>query len=132
MRAAAVQLNSNADRDRNLAGAEELVRAAARDGASLIALPEHFELRGHPADYAREAEPLERSRAVEWARGLAAELGVDLVAGSFCERREGYDKISNTSVHVGPDGEVKAVYRKIHLFDVTVGETEYRESDSDE
>jgi predicted amidohydrolase len=35
-------------------------------------------------------------------------------------------------VHVGPDGELKAVYRKIHLFDVTVGDVDYLESASDE
>jgi predicted amidohydrolase len=132
MRAAAVQMDSNADRDRNLANAEALVRAAASDGATLVALPERFDLRGTPADYEREAEPLEHSRAVEWAQALAAELGIDLIAGSISERRDGHGKLSNTSLHVGPDGEVKAVYRKVHLFDVTVGETDYRESDSDE
>jgi deaminated glutathione amidase len=132
MRAAAVQLNSNADRERNLARAEALVRAAAADGATLVALPEHFELRGAPADYERGAEPLDTSEAVTWARELARDLRVDLIAGSISERRAGHDKVSNTSLHVDPNGEVKAVYRKVHLFDVTVGDTAYRESDSDE
>ena len=35
-------------------------------------------------------------------------------------------------MHVGPDGELKAVYRKIHMFDVEVGGVEYRESDTQE
>jgi predicted amidohydrolase len=132
MRAAAVQLNSNADRDRNLAAAEAQVRAAAQDGATLIALPERFDLRGTPDDYERGAGELGSSRTVGWAQRLAKELDVDLIAGSISERRPGRDKLSNTSLHIGPDGEIKAVYRKVHLFDVTVGETEYRESDSDE
>jgi predicted amidohydrolase len=132
MRAAAVQLNSNADRQRNLAAAAALVRAAAADGATLVALPERFDLRGDPADYERAAEPLESSTAVAWASDLARELRIDLIAGSTSERRPGRDKLSNTSLHIGPDGETKAVYRKIHLFDVTVGDTDYRESDSDE
>ena len=132
MRAAAVQLNSDADRDRNLARAEALVRAAAQDGATLIALPERFDLRGDEHDYARGAQPLGESEAVAWTRSLARELRVDLIAGSTGERRPGRDKPSNTSVHVGPDGELRGVYRKIHLFDVTVGDVEYRESDSDE
>ncbi len=132
MRAAVVQLHSDADRDRNLASAEALVRAAAADGATLIALPERFDLRGDEHDYARGAEPLDASRTVDWARGLARELQVDLVAGSLSERRENRDKLSNTSLHVGPDGELKGVYRKVHLFDVNVGEVDYRESDSDE
>ena len=131
MRAAVIQLNSNEDRGVNLARAESLVRRAAADDAELILLPERFDLRGSDAAYLRDAEDLDGS-AVSWARALAGELGVDIVAGSFTERREGKDKTSNTSVHVGPDGEVKAVYRKIHLFDVDVAGVEYRESDSGE
>jgi predicted amidohydrolase len=131
MRAAAVQLDSTADRGRNLAQTERLVRDAAGDGATLVVLPERFDLRGTDDDYMRGAEPLD-GPTIERMRALARELRVDLVAGSFAERREGHDKLSNTSVHIGPDGEIRAVYRKIHLFDVTVGETEYRESDSDE
>jgi predicted amidohydrolase len=48
------------------------------------------------------------------------------------ERRERHEKLGNTSVHVGPDGELRAVYRKIHMFDVTVEGKEYRESASQE
>jgi len=55
-----------------------------------------------------------------------------LVAGSIAERREGHEKLANTSVHVGPDGEIRAVYRKIHMFDVVVGGIEYRESSTEE
>jgi deaminated glutathione amidase len=132
LRAAAVQLDSTADRDRNLAQAETLVRAAADDGATLVALPEHFEVRGTPSDYARMGESLESSSAAAWAGDLARELRIDLIAGSISERRAGRDKLSNTSLHFGPDGELKAVYRKVHLFDVQVGDVEYRESDSDE
>src|SRR3954462_7962521 len=114
MRAAAVQLNSTADRNRNLAQAESLVRAAAKDGATLVALPERFDVRGEPADYERAAEPLEGGSAARWASALAKDLGIDLVAGSTSERRAGHEKLSNTSLHFGPDGELKAVYRKVH------------------
>ena len=131
MRAAAVQLNSTQDRGGNLATAERLVRAAAADGASLVLLPERFDVRGTPEDYEAAAAPLDANPTVKWARDLARDLGIDLVAGSLSERREGRDKLSNTSVHAGPDGEIQGVYRKIHLFDVTVGDTEYLESASD-
>jgi predicted amidohydrolase len=126
MRAAAVQLESTTNTEQNLASAERLVRAAAADGAELVVLPERLDIRGSAADYAK-AEPLD-GRPVSWARGLARELGIDLVAGSVAERRDGHERVSNTSVHVGPDGEVRAVYRKIHMFDVEVGGVEYRES----
>jgi predicted amidohydrolase len=44
----------------------------------------------------------------------------------------GQEKGSNTSVHVGPDGEVRATYRKMHMFDVEVGGRTYRESDHEQ
>src|SRR3954447_1069448 len=127
MRAAAVQLNSNEDKERNLASADELIRAAAGDGAQLVVLPEKFNVLGTHEHYAEGAETLD-GRTITWARETASELGIDLVAGSIVERREGRDKFSNTCVHVSPDGDVRAVYRKIHMFDVVVGDIEYKES----
>jgi predicted amidohydrolase len=131
MRAAAVQLQSTPDKERNLEVAERLVRAAATDGAELVVLPERLDIRGATKDYLEGAEPLD-GRPVTWARELAAELGIDLVAGSVAERREGHERVANTSVHAGPDGELKAVYRKIHMFDVEVGGVQYRESEHSE
>ena len=131
MRAGAVQLTSTDDRDRNLAAADRLTRAAAADGAELIVLPEKFNAIGDDDVLRAHAEPLD-GPTISWARATARELGVDLVAGSIAERRDGHDKLSNTSVHVGPDGEIKAVYRKIHMFDVVVDGVEYRESAAEE
>ncbi len=131
MRTAAVQLNSTDDKERNMATADRLTREAGADGADLIVLPEKFNVLGEHDDYVAGAEPLD-GPTVSWARDTARELGVDLVAGSIVERREGHEKLGNTSVHVGPDGEVKGVYRKIHMFDVVVGGIEYRESASEE
>jgi len=131
MRAAAVQLNSTADKQRNLATADRLTRAAAADGAELVVLPEKFNVLGAERDLLEGAEPLD-GPTIGWARDAARELGVDLVAGSIAERREGHEKLANTSVHVGPDGEIRAVYRKIHMFDVVVGGIEYRESSTEE
>jgi predicted amidohydrolase len=129
--AAAVQLNSTEDKDRNLEHAERLVRDAAAAGARLVVLPEKFNVLGEHEDYLRLAEPLD-GPTVNWAQALARELGLDLVAGSIVERREGHDRLGNTSVHVGPDGELRGIYRKIHMFDVVVGGREYRESESEE
>jgi deaminated glutathione amidase len=131
MRAAAVQLECSTDTEANLASAERLVRDAAGDGAELVVLPERLDIRGSAADYAAGAEPLD-GRPVRWARQLARELRIDLVAGSVAERREGRERVSNTSVHVGPDGGLRAVYRKIHMFDVEVGGVDYRESEHSE
>ena len=131
MRAAAIQMNSTADKQRNLATAERLVRAAAADGSTLVVLPEKFNLIGTREQLVDCAERLD-GPTLAWARALARELGIDLVAGSIAERRDGRDKLANTSVHIGPDGVDRAIYRKIHMFDVTVGGREYRESETEE
>ena len=127
MRAAAVQLSSTPDRDRNLEAADRLTREAAARGAQLVVLPEKWPVLGTPEQTAAGAEPLD-GPALSWARATARELGIDLVAGSVAERREGRERVSNTSVHVAPDGEIRATYRKIHMFDVEVGGVDYRES----
>jgi deaminated glutathione amidase len=128
LRAAAVQLTATPDKARNLETADRLVRRAAADGARLVVLPEKWSLLGRGADLRDGAEPID-GPAVTWALGAARELGIDLVAGSVAERVNGEAKLRNTSLHIGPDGEVKAVYRKVHMFDVEVEGTVYRESD---
>jgi len=128
MRAAAVQLNATPDLDRNLERADRHTRAAAADGAQLVVLPEKWSALGRGEALIAGAQPLD-GPAIGWARAIAGELGIDLVAGSIAERVEGQERLHNTSVHVGPDGEIRATYRKVHLFDVVVDGTVYRESE---
>jgi predicted amidohydrolase len=127
VRAGAIQLNASDDFDRNLETADRLVRDAARLGAELIALPETWTVLGG-RDVVRGGVQDLDGPAVTWARQTAAELGVDLLAGSLFERGPDPERGFNTSVHVGPDGEVKAIYRKMHLFDVTVDGASYGEA----
>jgi predicted amidohydrolase len=108
----------------------ERLRQAAGAGARLVVFPEYSsfftaELGEHSV---AAAEPLDGPVAT-WAKGIARELSIDLVAGSFTEHVEGDDRERNTSIHVGPDGELKAGYRKIHMFDVEVGGRVYKESE---
>jgi len=126
MRAAAVQLNSTAEKARNLEAAERLVRAAAADGAQLVALPEKWNLLAGGDELLAGAEQLD-GPSLTAARGWARELGVHLLAGSIAESGAG-GKAFNTSVLFGPEGEDLATYRKIHLFDVDAGGVSYRES----
>jgi len=101
VRAAAVQLNSNEDKQRNLATADRLTRAAAADGAQLILLPEKWTALGTDDDYYRAAETLEDGEAVEWARSTARELGIDLVAGRGPARRIASSSVSKIAVRFG-------------------------------
>ena len=131
MKAAVVQMKSGADVDANIAAADGLVRAAAADGAQLIVLPEKWTVIGGPEDLRAGAQPLDGT-AISWARETARELGIDLVAGSIAERVDGKDRLPNASAHVRADGEIRAVYRKLHMFDVDIEGKSYRESDTDE
>jgi deaminated glutathione amidase len=131
MRAAAVQLNSQEDKQRNLEVAERLVHDAARDGAELVCLPERWNLLGDSATILDGAETLD-GPSLAAARSWASGLGIHLLAGSIAERAEGHERLFNTSVLIGPDGEDVAAYRKIHMFDVEVEGTTFRESDHDQ
>ncbi len=127
MRAAAIQMSSGADQVANITAADRLTRAAAADGARLIVLPEKWTAMGTEQDLRAGAETLQ-GMAVRWACDVARELRIDLVAGSILERLPGREKLANTCVHVDPSGEVRAIYRKVHMFDVEVGGRSYRES----
>jgi len=131
MRVAAVQLTSTADFTANLESADRLTRAAASDGAQLVVLPEKWSALGRGEDLVAGAQPLD-GPAIAWARATARELGLDLVAGSISERVADDERLRNTSVHVGPDGELRASYRKVHMFDVVVDGTVYHESEHEE
>jgi predicted amidohydrolase len=128
LRVGAVQLNSTEDTGRNLETADRLVRAAAGQGAELVVLPEKWSVLGTAEQMLSAAQPLDGA-FIGWARTAARELGIDLIAGSIVERVPGREKTSNTSVHVGPDGELRAVYRKLHMFDVEIEGVVYAESE---
>jgi deaminated glutathione amidase len=131
MRVAAIQTTAGPDRPANLDAAAHLVAEAARGGAELVVLPEYFSVAGTPDVLRRDAEP-RSGPTLTWASDLARRWGIHLVAGSFPEREEGSagpaPRLFNTSGLVGPTGAVEAVYRKVHLFDVALDGTSFRES----
>ncbi|MGZ3479452.1 MAG: carbon-nitrogen hydrolase family protein, partial [Myxococcaceae bacterium] len=127
---AAAQMASGADRARNLDTATRLVRRAAERGAALVGLPENVSWMGPEKDRSSVAERLDGPTLSRFAE-LARETSVHLLAGSVLEAGAPGDRVYNTSVLFGPDGERLAVYRKIHLFDAEVGDgASYRESDA--
>jgi predicted amidohydrolase len=132
LRVACVQINSSPSKAENLERMEPLVARAAATGADLVLLPEKWNGLGSHEILLDVAEPLEGGETVEAMSGWARTHGITLVGGSIAERREGREKLSNTCVVHDPEGEVAAVYRKIHMFDVEVGGIVYRESDSEE
>jgi predicted amidohydrolase len=125
---AAAQMTSGADKARNLEVATRLIRQAASHGCSFVGLPENFSWMGPEGEREGAAEGLEGptlARIAELARGLK----LSVLAGTIAEKGAPGGKYHNTSVLFGPDGERRAVYRKIHLFDVDIGDgATYRES----
>ena len=132
MRTACIQLTSRADKAANIEKTALLVGQSAAGGAELVLLPEKWNAIGNAEELHANAESLEDGESVavmaEWARSH----GIWLIGGSITERREGREKLSNTCVVFDPEGEIAAVYRKIHLFDVEVGGIVYRESEAEE
>jgi predicted amidohydrolase len=125
--AAAIQMSSTLDKEENKETAETLVREAVSAGAELVALPELWSCHGLEKVYRENAEPVP-GPTTEFLGDLARELGVYLLGGSILEGGPGAERLLNTSTFFGPNGEMTAVYRKIHLFDVKVSDKEYLES----
>jgi deaminated glutathione amidase len=132
IRVACVQMTSRADKAANLETADRLVAQAAATGADVIVLPEKWNAIGNAQVYLENAEPIEGGESVAAMSDWARRHGVTLVGGSIAERREGREKLSNTSLVFDPSGEIVALYRKIHLFDVEVGGVVYHESEVEE
>jgi predicted amidohydrolase len=132
IRVACVQMTSRADKAANLETAQRLVAQAAATGADVVVLPEKWNAIGDAALYHATAEPLDGGESVAAMSTWARTHGITLVGGSIAERREGREKLSNTSLVFDSDGEIVATYRKIHLFDVEVGGVVYRESEAEE
>lgn len=125
---AAVQMNSGESKSENYAQAEALVRRAVADGARLVVLPEYFNCLGDRRKMLAEAEPLDGPTA-QFLAGLARELKITLVGGTFCERSPDATHAYNTSLTFDAAGACLARYRKLHLFDVDLpGRLTYCES----
>ncbi|MHB1846754.1 MAG: carbon-nitrogen hydrolase family protein [Deltaproteobacteria bacterium] len=126
--AAVCQMTSGPDRGKNLDQAKALLMRAASLGATLAALPENFELMASAEEKRAQAEPLE-GPTLSALRELARALGLSVLAGSFAELSPVPNRVHNTSCLIDAKGELSAVYRKIHLFDVELGDgATYHES----
>lgn len=124
---AAIQMSSTPNKDENLSTAERLIRAASSSGADLVALPELWSCHGLESAYSENAEPIP-GETTSFLGNLAGDLGLYLLGGSILETEPSSPKLHNTSTLFRPDGEMSAVYRKVHLFDVKAQDREYLES----
>ena len=127
--AAAVQMTSQPDLDKNLIEAEELIELAVRQGAELVGLPENFAFLGKEEDkLAQAAEIAPKTR--KFLKTMAQRFQITILGGGFPVPVEGTQtKAYNTALLIDPNGAEIASYQKVHLFDVDVpdGNT-YQES----
>ena len=117
--AAAIQLHASLNKAENVAQAARLVTEAAGRGAKLVVLPEYFNCLGPLPEVVAQAESIPGPTS-EAMRELAAQLQIVLVAGSICEQTDAVGRGRNTSLAFGPQGELLASYRKLHLFDISL------------
>jgi predicted amidohydrolase len=118
-RVAALQVTATTDVDRNLRRARRLIHRAADRGARLIALPENFAYLREEGSEISFKQKLDGELVCSF-REDANRLGRYLLLGSFPETIRRSRRIHNTSVLIGPDGALLAVYRKMHLFDINI------------
>ncbi|MFZ9887362.1 MAG: carbon-nitrogen hydrolase family protein [Myxococcota bacterium] len=128
-RIAVAQMTSTHDEEQNFQTCERLVSRAAERGVRLLSLPENFAFLGQRDDEVqRFKRPLE-SELFRRYRALAADHGIWLSLGGFAATGPDDSHAYNCHVVVGDDGELRACYRKLHLFDVDLPDaTSLRES----
>jgi deaminated glutathione amidase len=124
---AAIQLTSTSNEESNWESARTLIERAVRLGARFVATPENTNYLGPHEEKVRRAEPLGGVTCQRFGN-LAQSLGIHLLLGSFNERSDDPSRCYNTSVLFGPDGEILATYRKVHLFDIDLPELSFFES----
>ncbi len=117
--AAAIQLNSKDNVEENLATINGLVEASAKDEARLAVLPEYANYLSDD-NKLQHAEPLDGPTITAY-REMARRNKLYLHCGSFLEKSDDPQRSYNTSVLIAPDGAILETYRKIHLFDVNIG-----------
>lgn len=130
LRAALIQLNVGDDLAENLPVTAGYVRDAAAQGATLIATPEATNLLSPSRDWQRHVlRPQDDDPTLAALRDEAARAGIWLLIGSLALKAEEGDRFVNRSFLIAPDGAIAAQYNKIHMFDVTLSDSEsYRES----
>ncbi|HMR76840.1 MAG TPA: carbon-nitrogen hydrolase family protein [Polyangiaceae bacterium] len=122
LRAAVVQLQCQDDVVQNLAECRRQVLRARGLGAQLALLPENFAYMGAEVDKCQHAETLGSGPIQDTLAALAREAELTLIAGGFPERSADDRRPFNTALVFGPDGSLRAQYRKIHLFDVALAD----------
>jgi len=126
--AAAIQMTSVPDLEKNLVQAEELIELAVHQGAELVTLPENFSFLGTEA-YKIAHAALIATESEKFLKTMAQRFQITIFGGGFPVPVD-TNKVYNTALLIDPSGQ-ECRYQKVHLFDVDLpdGNT-YRESNT--
>lgn len=127
-----LQLNSQPDWTPNRAAIGQLLASLPAARPALVLLPENFACLGSRDTYQALAEPLGDGPIQQQLAAWSREHDLWLVAGSLPTRIAGEPRLHTTTLLYDPQGQLRAHYHKIHLFDVDVADSHgrYRESES--
>lgn len=129
LRIALLQLKVTKDKTENVRHAISRIRDAVnRDQAKVVALPECFNCPYGTKYFGEYAESIPDGFTSTELSKAAKELGVFVIGGSIPERDQ--DKLYNTCTVWGPQGDLIAKHRKMHLFDIDIpGGVRFKESE---
>lgn len=131
MRIGVLQLCSSDQPAENLAQMRHLIADAAAQGAEMVFTPEVSNcVSDSRQDQAARLRIEGADETLTALRDQANEVGIWILIGSLGLLTGDADgRFANRSFLINPAGEIVARYDKIHMFDVTLSETEsYRES----
>ncbi|GAA6060925.1 hypothetical protein JCM10212_003833, partial [Sporobolomyces blumeae] len=145
------QPGDGSDKQANLAHAKDVIAEAVQGGSEgkkpdVIVLPEIFNSPYATGSFRKYAERIgwtpearqpfnvdeSESESVKMLSAAAREHGVWLIGGSIPELSPD-DKVYNSSPVFSPDGDLVALHRKVHLFDIDMsasGGVKFKESDT--
>lgn len=131
MKTALLQLTSSDDPAQNLVAVTKMLEQANSEGAGFALTPEVSNCVSGSRTQQNEVLSLEKDDLfLQGLRDAAARLGMWVNIGSMALKSASADgRFVNRQFMIDPTGAVKARYDKIHMFDVSVSETEtYHES----
>jgi omega-amidase len=126
---ACIQLGVTVDKSVNLLKAKSKILEASRNGAKVIVLPECFNSPYGTEYFAKYAENITQGESVKTLSEAAKEAKAFVVGGSIPEREDSSGKLYNTCTVYDTEGNLIAIHRKVHLFDIDVpGKIKFQES----
>lgn len=133
---AVVQFSTEPSLKKNLDKVEAMLSQAVQQQASMILFPEEFLTFNMPPEEKKGyVAPIENHTLIKMLSILSEKYKIAVLAGSLPTKKDNmYDdnKFFNSSILFNSQGQVRAVYHKIHLFDVKTKEnaeqSEYQES----